>query len=144
VHVHGAGHAAHISKGAPVPRRKLLRRFEPRYGVSLAMVEEEAKYLRREIEDYASLSSVDAAAKRADRHRLVKQSWEHLNVCLTHLPERERCTLQCLFFRDVYHILKLYLSVLCPDQSESPVMPTSAPITVPKPADAFSEFLFDL
>jgi len=35
-----------------MPKRKLARRFEPRYGLSQTVVAAESKYIARELEDY--------------------------------------------------------------------------------------------
>jgi predicted anti-sigma-YlaC factor YlaD len=56
-----------------MPKRLKMRRFEPRYGISSAMVEEEARWLRHEADDSEVLSV-------ADLERAIKErQWLRLN-----------------------------------------------------------------
>jgi hypothetical protein len=91
-------------------RYKKVRRFDPRFGVSMAAVEVEAKALAREIEVYAVLAPSDLEAKRVELHANCQHCWEHLQLLIAGLPEREKRTLHVVLFRDFYHILELYLA----------------------------------
>lgn len=71
-----------------MPREKKRRRFEPRYGVSALMLDEEAKTIEREVKDYELLAHSDLNKKRDECHALLKQSWEHQRSLLADLPER--------------------------------------------------------
>ena len=46
-----------------MPRKKLIRRCEPRYGVSRKLLELESVYVGREQEDYLLLSANDLTAR---------------------------------------------------------------------------------
>ena len=77
-------------------RRKLARRFEPRGGVSQSMVEAEARYVARELEDYLLLSIKDLRQKLAERHRKTADLETHLQSVFSALPDRERLALRTL------------------------------------------------
>jgi hypothetical protein len=126
-----------------MPRQKLARRFEPRYGVSIQMIEEEAKWLGREAEDYEAAAASEMDATLKDRHASCRKCWDEFQLLLGHLPEREGRINHCLLFRDFYHILELYL---CHVRTKHPEL--SAPSLPPmKPKrqtdDEFSKWLFD-
>src|SRR5688500_5781119 len=63
----GRAAPVHHPKGvrASMSRRKLARRFEPRWGVSVPILEAEAVYVARERGDYLLLSLQDLRDKRA-------------------------------------------------------------------------------
>src|SRR5206468_7854744 len=48
-----------------MPRKKLIRRFEPRYGVNQEMINTEAKYVARELDDHLLLSIDDLSKSLA-------------------------------------------------------------------------------
>jgi len=130
-------------------RKKLIRRFEPRYGVSEAMLEVEAAYVARELEDYLVLSANDVTATRNRRRHDVTAADQQLRMCLASLGDRPRAALEALFIRDVHHIAMLYLHVLQSDRIRSLVdhrvvaaNDTSATATVPDPIIPFQETLF--
>ena len=112
-----------------MPRKNLLRRFEPRYGVSAAMIEAEARSLAREAEDHELLSASELETTRSERRDACRQSWKHLCLLLDGLPERDRRTVHCLLYRDMYHILELYLAHLRGKRPEG-----GAPTSVASPS----------
>ena len=91
-----------------MPRKKLIRRFEPRYGVSREMVEVEAKYVAREMEDRLLASTVQLQEKRT----ILRDVWKRADQVLEHavhsLSERDKLAIQCLVIRDMYHLIELY------------------------------------
>jgi hypothetical protein len=91
-----------------MPRKKLVRRFEPRYGVSEDMLAAEAQYLGREVEDYRVYALADLKKMLSDRQGQWLKADGTLQVQFEVLPERERLIVQCLLVRDVYHLLDLY------------------------------------
>jgi len=126
-----------------MPKRKFLRRFEPRYGVGASLVAEEAKALGREVEDCELAAPAEVDAWLAERHALCRRCWDELQLLLGHLPERDRRIIHCLLFRDFYHILELYL---CNVRTKHPELstPSPPPKKPTKSADGeFSEWLFD-
>ena len=95
-----------------MPRKKLIRHFEPRYGVSREMVDVEATYVAREHQDYMTLSTNDMRQKLHElrgKWHAADQTAEALVRCL---PEREALAFQCLLVRDLYLVLELYGSCL--------------------------------
>ncbi len=128
-----------------MPRRRIARRFEPRYGVSASMVAEEAKWLGREVEDHEHLAIGEAKQKVQERRGLCERSWNHLKLLLKSVSERERTILHALFYRDSFHILELYLEFVRrkhPEQPKAAVAPSSK--TQTDPSKSFPESLFDL
>ena len=126
-----------------MPRRKLLRRFDPRYGVGASLVAEEAKMLGREAEDCGACSLGQVKDWLKERHQKCTRCWEELQLLLSSLPEPERQVIHCLLFRDFYHMLELYL---CHVRTKHPelAMASSAPMKPKKPtSNEFSEWLFD-
>jgi hypothetical protein len=125
-----------------MPRKKLIRRFDPRFGVSIVAVEVEAKALAREIEGYALLALSDLEAKRVELHAKCKHCWEHLQLLVEGLPERDQCTLHAVLFRDFYHILELYLAHVREIHPQAATTTTGTKKQVAAPAAPFSEWLF--
>jgi hypothetical protein len=95
-----------------MPRRKLSRRFEPRFGVSQSMVDVEAKWVERELEDHLLASTNDLRKRLSEIHAKVATAEEGLNTTIGRLPDRERLALKCMLARDVYHIAALYETFL--------------------------------
>jgi hypothetical protein len=123
-------------------RRKSARRFrEPRLGVNALMVEEEAKTLSREADDYSLLAPARVQEKLAERNERCRHSWQHLQRLLVSVPEHQRQIMQCLLLRDFYHILELYLWHVRGTHPESPS--PIPPAVSPKPCSEFSEWLFE-
>ncbi len=95
-----------------MPRKKLIRRFEPRYGVSREMIDLEAKYVAREVEDFQLLAQNDLR-ERLDK---VRQAWKQADetlerhVCV--LPEHQKLAVQCIVVRDLCHLMELYCASL--------------------------------
>ncbi len=126
-----------------MPRREKVRRFEPRYGVSQEAVEVEAQALGREVEDHELLSPAELDAMCVERYATSKHAWKHLHLLVESLSEQERRVLHSLFFRDMYHLLELYLTYIRVKhpQALAPRPPTSAAAkTAPQ---SFSEWLFE-
>jgi hypothetical protein len=132
-----------------MPRKKLIRRFEPRYGVSREMIELESKYVAREIEDHLLLSA-DDLSKRLDE---IRSRWRQADAiaerCVRALGAREALAFQCLIARDLYHILELYCQCLSavvparPDETTAP--PPDSPNKTDKEEEKiipFGEWLF--
>src|SRR5580658_1194247 len=95
-----------------MPRRKLARRFEPRYGVSQSMVDVEAKWVERELEDHLLASTNDLRKRLSEIHARVATAEEGLKATIGRLPDRERLALKCMLARDVFHIAALYETFL--------------------------------
>lgn len=122
--------------------RKRVRRFTPRYGVSRITIEEEAKELHREMEDYL-ISSTTELNKTLSK---LRTAWTEADATVEHLvgrlPERERLAILCLLVRDAYQLSELYREHL---NSLATAIP--APISAIPPDDEervtpFSEWLF--
>ena len=128
-------------------RKKLIRHFEPRYGVSREMVNVEATYVAREHQDYMTLATNDMRQKLHElrgKWAAADQTAETLVRCL---PERDALAFQCLLVRDLFLVLELYGSCLHTAREEltpQPVIPTPTPrsASVDK-ALPFSEWLFE-
>jgi hypothetical protein len=104
-----------MSEQAPPPKpvrrkKEQVRRFEPRTGVSQRMVDDEARYVAREVEDYCLLSLNDLKQKLADLRIAWKQAHDSLEEKVRLLDTREQAALQCLLARDCHHLFALYLS----------------------------------
>ena len=93
-------------------RKKLIRRCEPRYGVSEEILATEALYVAREVDDYRILSVAELNKKLAERQSLWLKADGSLQVQVEVLPERERQIVHCLLVRDIYHLLELYATYL--------------------------------
>ena len=91
-----------------MPRRKLARRFEPRYGVSQTMVAAESRYIARELEDYLLQSTNELRERLAKLKTLLVTAEEELQAAFTPLADRERLALRCMFARDCWHMAMLY------------------------------------
>src|SRR5580698_7564156 len=79
-----------------MPRRKLSRRFEPRFGVSQSMVDVEAKWVERELEDHLLASTNDLRKRLSEIHAKVAAAEEGLRLIIGQLPDRERLALKCM------------------------------------------------
>ena len=91
-----------------MPRKKLVRHFEPRYGVSQQMLEVEGNYVMREHEDYLLLSTNDLQK----RLEILRNQWRDADDAaerlLYGLNDRESLAWQCLVTRDYFLMLELY------------------------------------
>ncbi len=95
-----------------MPRRKLARRFEPRYGVSQVALDVESKYVGRELEDQLLQSTADLRKQLSKWNDLTTVAEAELQAKLETINDRERLALRCMLARDIWHIGKLYLSFL--------------------------------
>jgi hypothetical protein len=95
-----------------MPRRKLSRRFEPRFGVSQSMVDIEVKWVERELEDQLLASTNDLRKRLSEIHAKVATAEEVLKTTIGRLPDRERLALKCMLTRDMFHIAALYETFL--------------------------------
>ena len=94
-----------------VRRKKAeVRRLDPFFGISQGMVEQEAKYVGREVEDYCIQSFNELKRLLAERRITCMQVHGSLAESAALLKERERLALQCLLVRDIHHLYALYLS----------------------------------
>jgi hypothetical protein len=95
-----------------MPRRNLARRFEPRYGVSQSMLDIEAKYVGRELNDYLIHSTNELKEKLSSRQKLIETAEQELSAKFAMLPTRERIALRAMFTRDCWHMAALYLTAV--------------------------------
>ncbi len=95
-----------------MPRKKLSRRFEPRFGVSQSMVDVEAKWVERELEDHLLASTNDLRKRLSEIHAKAVTAEEGLKTTIGRLPDRERLALKCMLARDMFHIAALYETFL--------------------------------
>jgi hypothetical protein len=125
-------------------RPKRARRFEPRYGVSREILECEAKYVAREVEDYLLLS-LDDLKTRVEK---VWKAWEQADQTLegrfANLGDSERLALQCLIVRDMYHLMELYLTHFSSAQPHADSRATADRASVVEKMLPHSEWLFDM
>lgn len=134
-----------------MPHRKLARRFEPRFGVSTSMIEQEATWLRREFDDLLVLSTNDLRERLAKSQTNLVTSDANVQIQIDSLPEREQWAIRCLFARDLFHLSALYEKFfhrydgLKQSISESATESATARTeTSPPPAPtAFKEWLFE-
>jgi hypothetical protein len=104
---------AHVHSPENVmPRRKLSRRFEPRFGLSQSMVDIEAKWVERELEDHLLASTNDLRKRLSEIHAKVATAEEGLKTTIDRLSDRERLALKCMLARDMFHIAALYQTFL--------------------------------
>ena len=131
-----------------MPRKKVVRRFEPRYGVSEDMLAVEAQYVGREVEDYRVLSVAELKKMLAERQSQWLKADGTLQVPFEALTEQDRLIARCLLVRDIYHLLELYATYLRSGvPNASGVIPAEAePLAEEEKAEErsvpFSEWLF--
>lgn len=128
-----------------MPRQKLARRFEPRFGISQSTIDVEATYVAKEIESYLLLSTADLEEKLGERRQLLNRVHDELEVFMAGLSERQRLMLLLMMYRDCHHIEVLYRTYLRSlDQPESSEQVTAvvAAATIPAVPLPFKEFLF--
>jgi hypothetical protein len=110
-----------------MPRKKLIRRFEPRYTVSQEMVDREAKYVHLEHADYL-LGSIHDLREQLDKWQpLWRQVNELVESLIQQQGEREALAYRCMIIRDLYHILELYRTCMMKGLPEASV---DAPVPV--------------
>jgi tetrahydromethanopterin S-methyltransferase subunit B len=95
-----------------MPRKHLARRFEPRYGVSQSMVDEETKWVAREVEDQLLRSTNELREHLSELQAKVATAEQSLQSKLGTLSDRERLALKGMLARDVFHIAMLYETFL--------------------------------
>ena len=131
-----------------MPRKQILRRFDPRFGVSMSMVEAEAVHVDQEFRDYLIMSINDLRRWLRERSSQVEVADKELEQLVTRLPDRERLAIRCMLIRDIFHIAKLYQQLLRTPEAEV----AAGPISVfpeelknhePLPVLPFREWLFD-
>jgi hypothetical protein len=129
-----------------MPRRKLIRHFEARYGVSREMVNIEAKHVAREHESYMLQSSKDLAQQLQDVRTRWHEADQTVEALVHELPERDALAFQCLLARDLWLILELYGSCLRTKRDErgdEPLVPATPPQPLNVRITPFSEWLFE-
>jgi len=132
-----------------MPRRKLARRFEPRYGISQITLDEETKWVKRELEDRLLMSTTDLHKGLSAMQLKVAKSEATLQAIFDQLPDRERLALKSMLARDVFHIALLYETAFRLSQSLQQASGPSTPAAEevdrnddPRPALVFSQSLF--
>lgn len=95
-----------------MPRRKLARRFEPRFGVGQSMLDAECRYIAKELEDYLLQSTNELRERLPKLKILIDTAETELQAALAPLPDRERLALRCMFARDCWHMAMLYKQYL--------------------------------
>ncbi len=125
-----------------MPRKQKVRRFDPGFHcVSQLSLEEEARFLHREVENSLIASPAELDKLRIERHTHCEQSWQHLCCLLAHVAEKDRRVLQALLFRDLWFVVELYRTYLKANAEDAPPIRQHAK---PSTALEFSDFLFDL
>jgi hypothetical protein len=126
-----------------MPRKKLNRHFEPRYGVSQETVDLEATYVAREHQDYMLLAINDLKEKLAALRGKWLEADATVEMLVRSLPERDAFAFQCLLVRDLYLVLELYASCLKSTRpaDAAPLIP--APMPPAEKVLPFSEWLFE-
>jgi uncharacterized protein (UPF0305 family) len=76
------------------------------------MVDAEAKWVERELEDQLINSTNELRERLSELHAKVGSAEEGLKTTLSRLPDRERLALKCMLARDVFHIAALYETFL--------------------------------
>jgi hypothetical protein len=128
-----------------MPRKKLIRRFEPRYSVSQEMLDREAQYVVREHEDHL-LGSIEGLRERLEQLQML---WHQVNEGAEYLillqGEREALAYRCMIARDLYHILELYCTCMragLPEASADTPPAPRKPVEEENRIMPFSEWLF--
>lgn len=132
-----------------MPRKKLIRRFEPRYGVTQEMLALESKYVAREVEDNLLLSANDLSQRLSELRGCWRQADEIAERLIGALGDRQALAFQCLIVRDFYHLLELYCRCLQSTQPEgsealkrSPAIAKERELVKEEKKVPFSEWLF--
>ncbi len=76
------------------------------------MVDIEAKWVERELEDQLLASTNDLRKRLSEIHAKVATAEEGLKTTIGRLPDRERLALKCMLARDMHHIAALYETFL--------------------------------
>lgn len=129
-----------------MPRKHLARRFEPRFGVSQIVIDEESKYVARELEDrlvWSAEKLTDHLSKvRAQLDRIELELQSHLSP----LSPLEQLALRGMLARDFLHIAVLYRTLLTSHRTGDDVRggtPLEHPsVENPEPVVPFRETLF--
>lgn len=125
-----------------MPRRQRARRFVPRYPVvSQSVVDEEAKYLAREVENMLVLSLADLRKSTDERYSLASKAWAELQQSLQLLADRDAEALRSILFRDIFHTLACCQSFCHSHAAESTPRIIPDPVAVER-HEKFSEWLF--
>ena len=134
-----------ISLLRPDVRRKKeqVRRFEPRFGVSQNMVDHEARYVAREVEDCCLHSLNELKQRLLDRRADWKRAHDTLEQKVRLSDERGQAAVQALLVRDCHHLFELYLSfVMSKIQSGDAPSRLAPSVEEESPQLPFSEWLF--
>jgi hypothetical protein len=91
-----------------MPRRKLARRFEPRCGVSEFMLEEECKWMSRELDDILIHSPGELTERLKQVQASLVASDASLRHDFDHADPHHVLALRIMLARDLYHISALY------------------------------------
>jgi hypothetical protein len=123
--------------------KEQVRRFEPRTGVSQFMVDDEARYVAREVDDHLLLSLNDLKQQLTDRRADWKQAHDVLEEQVRLLAAREQAAVQLLLTRDCHHLFALYSAYVRSriDSGEVPARLSPSP-QEEAPQLPFSEWLF--
>lgn len=133
-----------------MPRRKLARRFEPRFGVSHPMLAQENNWLNRELDDLLIDSTTDLRERLDQTQQRLLVADANVQLQMKSLPQRENLAIRCLLARDLYHLSALYEQFFRSYQGEKHAVPASevqeatatAQLSPPPAPSAFKEWLF--
>lgn len=125
-----------------MPRKKnVVRRFKSPLPVSREMVEHEARYVAKEVDDYLLLSLNELRRLLEERRAALRLASDALELKLRVLPDHELAAVQAMLVRDTYHLAELYLAHVRTRVASGEVPTTVAPprVEIQLP---FSEWLF--
>lgn len=126
-----------------MPRKNLARRFDPRGGVSQIVLDEEARHLAQELEDYTMLSTMNLNQMLDERRGKLDILQQELQPLIDGLAERTQLAVLSVLYRDFAHMAALYLAYLRPKDDDPAPGHAATLATKPAPAPVpFREWLF--
>jgi hypothetical protein len=125
-----------------MPRKNKARRFDSEIGLGAEMLEEEARWLKLEVDGYSVFTPEAVEAKGRERYAAFRKIWDHLHLLISHVPERDRRIVESLLFRDLLHILQIYGVYVCLAHPEA-VKSQSTAKSPSKASGKSSESLFN-
>jgi hypothetical protein len=94
-------------------RKNRARRFDSEFGLGAELLEEEARWLKLEVDGYSIFTPEAVEAKGRERYAAFRKTWDHLHLLVSHVPERNRRIIESLLFRDLLHIMQIYGVYVC-------------------------------